>query len=69
MKLNVKKCKYMYRTRFSSTNGFYTMNGAVLEPVNSFKVLKTIFECKFDFKIHITSNVSKTTYILEFIER
>ena len=30
------KCKYIYFTRSSSTNEFYTMNGAVPELVNSF---------------------------------
>ena len=34
MKLNVKKCKHICFTRSSPINGFYTMNGAVLELVN-----------------------------------
>ena len=47
----------------------YTMNGAVLELVNSFNDLRIIFDCKLDFRNHITSIVSKTTCILGFIKQ
>ena len=66
MYVNVKKCKYMCFTRLSD---FYTMNGAVLEPVNFFNYLGIIFSCKLDFRNHITQTVSKATCILRFIKR
>ena len=68
MELIVKKCKCTCFIRSSLTNGFYTMNGAVLELVNSFNVLGIIFDCKLDFRNHITSIVSKATCILVFIK-
>ena len=40
-----------------------------LELVNSFKDLRIIFNCKLDFRNHITSTVSKATCILGFIKR
>ena len=69
MELNVKKCKYMCFIRSSPTNGCYTMNGAVLELVNSFNHLGIIFDRNLDFRIHITSSVRKATYILGIIKR
>ena len=47
--------------RSSPINGFYIINVAVLEQVNSFIDLGIIFDCKVDFRYHITSSVSKAT--------
>ena len=58
MELKVKKFKYMCFTRSSPTNGFYKMNGDVLELVNSFNDLGIIFDRKLVFRNHITSTVS-----------
>ena len=56
-------------SRSSATKEFYTMNGAVLELVNSFSDLGIIFNCKLDFRNHITPTVSKGACILGFIKR
>ena len=45
MALNVKKCKHMCYNRTYPTNGFYVMNGDILEPVNFFNELGIIFDC------------------------
>ena len=45
------------------------MNGAVLELVKSFNDIVIIFDCKLDFRNHITSAVGKATCILGFIKR
>ena len=58
MELNVKKFKYMCFTRLSATNGFYTMKGAVLELVNCFNDLGIFFNCKLDFKLHVSQDLS-----------
>ena len=61
---------YLYvLSRTHPTNGFYIMNGVVLEVVNSFTDLEIIFNYKLDFNNYITSTGSKATCILEFIER
>ena len=67
--MNVKKCKYMCFTRLYPTNGFYTMNGAIVDLVNSFNELGTIFNYKLDFRNHIISTASKVKCILDFIKR
>ena len=59
----------MCLTTSPPTNGFYTINGAVLELVNFFNDLGIIFHCKLDFRNHITSTVCKATCILGFIKR
>ena len=45
------------------------MNGAVLELVNSFNDLEIIFDCKLDFRNHITTTVNKATCILGLIKQ
>ena len=69
MNLNVKNFKHMDYSRSSPSKGFYTMNGTVLELVNSFKDLEIIFDCKLISKNHISLTVSKATCILVFIKR
>ena len=56
-------------TRSSPTNSFYTMNITALQLVNSFNDLGLIFNCKLNFRNHITLIVNKTTCILRFIKR
>ena len=53
----------MFLTRSSPTNCFYTMNGAVFELVNPFNYLGVMFDCKLDFRNHITSTLSKGSVI------
>ena len=48
---------------------FYTMNGTVLELVNSFNNFGIIFDCKLTFRNHITSSISKAICILGFFKR
>ena len=63
MELNVKKCKYMCSTRSSPTNGFYTMNSAVLELVKSFNDLRIIFDCKLDYRNHNRAKEFSDPYV------
>ena len=56
-------------TTSSPTNEFYTMIGAVLELVNAFNDLQIIFDCRLDFRNHITPTVNEATCIQGFIKR
>ena len=55
-------------TLTSPTNGFYIMNDAVFELVNSFNDFGTNFDWKLDFRDHITSIVSRAKCVLGVIK-
>ena len=45
-------------TRSSPIDGFYTINSAVLELVNSFNDLGIIFDCKLDFRNQLLAKLN-----------